>query len=187
MLVDEDISCDEINVPERLHTGDRPVDPDFPPDEKVYRWYRPDTQIQENGQVAAGAVGRTFQYIHDTSVNRGKCCDYPTDVLYSPVRPENRFDHGVLEGEAGEIEDARVEIRLKRTGEEGGELRIFTFKLHHEPMKCMYPHSVIALYENDERVTQKPKPKHLRLLVRKEVARRLRVCHEPDPDFTPPE
>jgi len=182
-MCDEEVECAELGIPERLWIDGREPDHAFGPDERLFRWFKPNMQFFA-GHIS-GAVGQAFRDIQHLSTNREAYCEHPTDVLYSHSSryDGHRFDHGVLEAAVNEIEDLTYRANVDRQGREIDERREFTFSVRHDPVECMYPHSVIELYESGELIESKPKPKPVRAIIRSMIAETMRVCHEPDPDF----
>lgn len=176
-------SCNGLGIPERLQRNGRSADPEFEPEELLYRWHKPGIQHLSNGQVSAAAVKKVFRDPHDTSVNRGKYCENCTDVLYDHHRGNHRSDCGVLKAVVEKADDHSAEP-VSWTDHEGNTVKkSYKFKVLHEPEECMYPHSVIAVYEDGERVHEKPSASTAKSALRAVLRTFFTSCHKPNDDF----
>ena len=174
-------SCDDLRIPGRLHCNDRDPDLEFESGEALYRWHKPGIQHLSNGQVSAAAVKKVFRDPHDTSVNRGKYCKNCTDVLYDHHRGNHRSNCGVLKATVEKADGS--EETVSWNDHEGRTIKkSYKFQVLHEPEECMYPHSVIAVYDGDERIHEKPSASTARSALRAVLRTFFTSCHRPGDD-----
>lgn len=110
------------DIPERLKRAGRPEDPEFLPEERLFRRYRRQDYIENQFSGLGFAFPRQ-------SVNREKYSG-PADVLFSPT--------GAFEGWGV------VYFRVRDLPTDfPPDTRHYTFFMKHVPEENMYPHSEV--------------------------------------------
>lgn len=137
-------NCKDMQIPERLRTGDRPVLGDPSPESLLFRWYEKGLVLLEDGTVSRSDLGRVFTDCHETSVNRGDISE-PEDVLYNYGGGPHRFGYGIIVCATGAVHECTFPI-LYNFADGRSEMRQYTFRLLHDPKPCMYPHCLIAAF-----------------------------------------
>ena len=125
--------CQEFQIPERLHTCGRSLVPRFEESEPLYHRVE---RIKSDGTVPRSAFR-----IHGMSVIRGGLDGEPDDALLDGETGQHKQNWGIVKFTVGQIE------KLSWLDKEGNA---WTLKLHHSPLDCLYPHSEIFVYKNDE-------------------------------------
>ena len=113
-------------IPHRLKRNGRPIDNNFSPEEYLYR------RITAESLESDGTLSKMAIKFPRCSVNRGKYCEQPTDVLLP-----NYLHHGVASYLVGDIPS-------KLTFEQGTDRRVYKFGVQHDPCENMYPHSHVC-------------------------------------------
>jgi hypothetical protein len=137
--------CTISDIPEQLHRNGRPVVPDFERDEFIYRRF-----INSN-------EAEIFK-LQDTSVNRSKFSQSPSDVLFNIKDGRRYFNQGIVQLKVSDVE--RIECSHPTLPNQR-----FTLKLIHDPEECMYPHSIIGVYLNGQKI-EKIKPNQVKTAIR---------------------
>ncbi len=136
--------CDLPYIPERLHQNGRVSIPSFNVGEFVYRRARPNELENPFAKIS----------LTDISVNRSgrnQELSIPDDVLFS-IRNEEDFEvYTDLEICTLQIKDLNRENQYAKQFSDDEDL--LTIKLLHDPVECMYAHSVFEIALNNEIVT----------------------------------
>lgn len=118
--------CEDSSIPDRLKRNGRPVDNQFSSEERLYR------RITSESLESDDSLTKMAVKFPRCSVNRGKYCEHPTDVLYPDY-----FHLGVASYTVGSIPK---ELIL----EQNHDNRRFAFNVQHVPCENMYPHSHVC-------------------------------------------
>ncbi len=177
--------CEALGIPRRLWWEKKPIIQEFDGNELLFRWFAPHIQFEE-GRISASSLGEVFSPPVDISCNRSKLCEYKTDVLYNTNQLPHREQYGVFQANVKDVKNYEFSFSLEK-GLEGTNKSQFQIKLDviHAPEECMYPHSAIVVYVNEEEIkpTTKLKPPSLRSAIREHVAPLFEICHLPDANF----
>ena len=171
--------CSQLGIPSYLHKSGREPDPQFGSKVELYRWYRPGLQHLPTGMLTQAAWGRAFRDPHDTSVQRGDYCQDCTDALYDYKGGNHRTHCGVMASRMDCIQSLEPK-QVEWTDHKGNSVtKEYTFVVTHKPEECMYPHSVIAVYENGEQLNTKPSARTAKNALRALLAGLFRNRHNP--------
>lgn len=173
------LTCHELGIPQRLwkESYKIEIDNDFTKDLVLYRRFPPDIEIIDN-KISSAMFGRVFAPPFNISVNRSYYCKFSTDVLYSVKNSSHMFTHGVIQ--------AIVKNADGYTFMSNGSP--VTFRIEHDPMPCMYPHSIIVISKDKERIDKKISSKTLKADIREHLGKLFeKICHFPDATFISPE
>jgi hypothetical protein len=185
----QDNICEEPSIPSRLKKGDRITFNKFRSDEKLYRWFPPYIKYESNGKLSASTVDKAFSPPYDISCNRSFMCVYSTDVLYNVTTFNHRIDFGVIEGIFKSINNYSFSLDFRRNSKISETVN-FRFEVEHDPHPCMYPHTVINIFKNGEKIENSNQKeinsKQLKTAIRDHLSDLFRVVHEPDPNFVLP-
>lgn len=153
-MSDSKNQCLALGIPERLHTNNRNIDPNFDEDECVYRRFKVPGPKETWSMAGNEPSARIFDLSED-SYNRSKYCEQPDDVLFN-VRPEDGGKHyddaGIISLQVNQLRDAATEFLVT----ENGNRRRFTFSVEHDPLLCMYPHTNVNVMENGKLAPKRP-------------------------------
>ena len=143
-------SCNLDYIPNHLHWGNKPLIPVFSVDELLF--YR---ATEKTIQSPYSAIT-----LSDISMNRS---GVETHILSSPedvrwcINPDEgiqKYDCKVIILSIKKIsEGAPAKKEIIYEDENTGDKTSCLLSLEHEPLPCNYPHSVIAFYINDIKVT----------------------------------
>ncbi len=160
------LHCDELGIPKHLHRDGRPINARFQKKEWLYRRMLPG-EFLSNDQISAASIK-----ISEMSVNRDKYTKFPQkDVLYNVNSTDHFFSWGIVKIRVDFLEGLKFRHpTLEKT---------FTFKVMHDPGKCMYPHSILLTLVNNESV-QSDLPKTLRATFREEFRTNCAIVKNPD-------
>jgi len=154
-----DPECAALGIPEHLHRSERPLVPDFQPDELLYR---------------RGYSKQATDWITDSistnrmSVDRSSLCQAPEDVLWDGDGKQHLGD-GIFSFVVGEI----LGIEVVHPTPDIGKFKVAPI---HKPLQCHYPHSELTVYLNDEQADVKKKPA-IKSLIRDELRK---ITHAPN-------
>lgn len=149
--------CSSLGIPSHLHRAGRVNDDVFVGEVIFRRFLASGTKNDwsKNSQISCSI----FEVKND-SCNRSKYSDSPEDVLYN-VRIEDGGNHyfswGILSIGSDMFDLFTFQIN--------GTTRTFSLKLEHVPLDCMFPHSEIIVFENNEKVDTS-KPKSVKVVIR---------------------
>lgn len=139
-------------------------DPNFDPDERLYRRVKPD-QIHE-GIVLAAAVDDIQEQHPSCSFNRGKYSD-PRDVLLDTHPQYNRIAF-LIAGNLPEPQPHPIDPKI-----------IYDFRLEHLPEENNYSHSEVQVTKQGTPATRLKSPE-LRRHLREALAEKMSIL-----DLTP--
>ena len=108
--------------PTEMYRNGRPIDPDFLPTEKIYRWFTKE-------QVVGNCVPAASFKFPDCSVNRSKYGPAEWVIIDCPKR-------GI----------AAVQVQYVPVVLLAGDGRQFEFQVTHVPCEDNYPHSEIRVF-----------------------------------------
>ncbi len=145
-------------LPERLLSKGRPVDPVFDPEEYLYRRLRA-LDIDPDGRIEPTSLESP-----DFSVNRSKYCE-PEDVI-------------LPHPSCGIASFTVVDIPESFRSVENIEYR---FSIEHDPLEDNYAHSEIRSYKDGQRLAPKKPPKSIRTRFRLALASRMDILRSPRP------
>jgi hypothetical protein len=161
-----DSDCDAKGIPAHLHREERPADPVFDAAEPLYRRFRLGTP----DLTAAISFARM-------SVNRGKYCESPDDVLWNDEEGGRYEGFGVLS-----LPVKALQRREKLPHEDSH----FTLKPEHDPTRCNYPHTEVVATKvssaGDEEELPEIRPKSVKLALRKALRDAISVAFPARPD-----
>ena len=175
------LTCEELEIPNRLRKNGQVAIPHFRDGELLFRWFKPNVQIDFEGKISTSAVGDVFRPPHETSVNRSSLCKDSTDVLYNHKNLPHRFDYGVIQAKVNSFNTYGFSS-TDNIGNERFQVNIM-FGIQHAPEECMYPHTNINVYKNGELIKNDIRSKTLKADIRDELRLLFTVCHYPNPDF----
>jgi hypothetical protein len=158
------MNCSELNIPEYLHTNDRPPDIHFTDNEKLFRRFAQTEQNQPT--IKDGKLTHASLSLKEMSVNREKYSREPQDVLYNIKTGEHFLAHGICIFESGKV------TALNYT--HPALPKVYRLQLVHEPEPCMYPHSVIAILENGIRIRE-IKPSSIKTALRDDLIEQAEI------------
>ncbi|TND10111.1 MAG: hypothetical protein FD123_359 [Bacteroidetes bacterium] len=153
--------CTELGIPEYLHKDNRQDQQIFSIDEGLYRRF---PKIQ-NGKLSISDKGDIDQSIFSTdnmSCNRQDFCLTPEDVLFSSTSNTHYFHYGIVRISIKEIEN----IVIQNTSIPANK---YELKVVHDPEECMYPHTVVKIFENGVLMEKPPGPS-IKISIRKKYA-----------------
>lgn len=155
--------CADLGIPEHLHQNGRTAENEnFTPDERMFRRFRPKDSLSE-------IVKTNFDF-KSMSFNRERYSN-PEDVLYN-IKENNHYnDCGVASLTVYEIE--RIQIPHP------DDKQLYTFKAVHDPEECMYPHSIVQVFKNGNKVSE-IKPSSVKSLIRDEYEKSIMIIRMPD-------
>jgi hypothetical protein len=130
--VKEDPKCSSLGIPARLHQLSKSPVEDFDASELLFGRYNPE-EIVDVG-LAAAAI--SFQN-DGMSVNRGRFCNSPEDVLYNVTEGGKHYGHRYLIFSTGSL--------LGFLWRHPDVPQDYSLKVVHDPEQCMYPHSLVKL------------------------------------------
>ncbi|MEO6838549.1 MAG: hypothetical protein ABI185_09170 [Ginsengibacter sp.] len=163
-------------IPGRLHTNDRKIIDEFDLNENLYKRCR---QEDLKNPYLAGTLS---ELSHNRSGLIEDILCNPDDVLYN-IKPEEQDEkYEDLKVCTIRIKDLNNENRYKKTFREikNGETFNAVIELFHDPIPCMYPHSVFKIWLNGEIVTYQnykqtlKKVNQIRNSIREELASMVR-------------
>ena len=187
MPVMPDLTCDELSIPHQLRRNNRSAQDFTDGDEFLYRWFPPNVEILSDDKLSGAAIGNVFQSPCDISCNRQSLCDQSTDVLYNIKKLPHRFDFGVIQTKIEKIKGYNFDFDEPIQGVNAVRSISIRLDVQHTPEECMYPHSEILIFKGGELLHDPVKPPTLRTLIRGQLQPLFTVCHQPDPDFIPPQ
>jgi hypothetical protein len=156
--------CSAFGIPARLHRNNQPVDNDFSAPEFFYRRYPFEDLLKSQKPYPENIYSVALSFRDGMSVNRGRYCSHPGDVLFNDSSEEHyHLDYGVVQLEVEGLHYWSNSRRADDTGE-------YTLEIVHEPMDCMYPHSSVYLKKNGNR-TDGPKGGGLKMQIKRAVAK----------------
>jgi hypothetical protein len=158
--------CSALGIPTHLHSGTRPVNDVFLDAETVY--YRAPPMKVEGGKVLPEAFKTT-----KTSVVRKRDTAGPEDCLYDGKDGKHCFDFGVAELAVGKIQSLSKAHPQEQDS-------VYTFKIRHDPLECMYPHCEIRTYKGGSEVGE-IKPPSVKTWLRLELSRIASLVQAPKP------
>lgn len=155
------------DVPEGMRTMGRPVIPDFPPEERLYRRVRPEDW--DDGHIALDAIE-----LPDMSVNRSSL----GPAWWARIVGETRYEGWAVVGfQVGDIPEPMLHQGVET----------FSFKPAHVPLKNNYPHSEVRCYVGDGHGApvhvdgkKTPLPHDVLQRWRERLRRRLKTVIRPD-------
>lgn len=145
-----DLACDDLGIPEHLHTKDRPEVSQFGENEKLFRRFpEKDPGGNKNILIKGGKEVLSINVFstREMSCNREKFCSCPEDVLYNTSSKNHFNDYGIISIDTINIEkfeEKHPEIDNTKYG----------LKILHKPEKCMYPHTQINCIQNNTPVRE---------------------------------
>ena len=168
--------CPLHYIPGRLHTNDRQIIDEFEVNENLYKRCKPEDL--KNPYWAA----TLSELSHNRSGLTGDILCNPDDVLYNIKLEEQAEKYEGLKVCTIRIKDLNDENRYKKTFSEikNGEIFNAVIELFHDPIPCMYPHSVFRIWLNGEIVTYEnykqtlKKVNRIRNSIREELASMIR-------------
>lgn len=165
-------SCEDLGIPSHLHQNNESSDPNFDePEEKYFRRFKPGTQIDLSDGMPSIAVYSATKM----SGNREKYSKKPEDVLYN-INAKNTGDHffswGIVETKIKNIKSLIMSHPTK-------ENSVLTFNVEHDPEKCMYPHTVVNTYENNQK-KERINNRSAETEIKKELRKHFCVIKKPD-------
>ena len=166
------MKCQKLGIPEYLHRQERPIDNQFLT-ETIFRRF--DVAGEPSDWRNDKGISASIFPVKDDSCNRDKYSEKPEDVLYN-TREEDGGSHyvnmGILSFCSSTIDNFTAEINQNNIK------RIFTLKLKHDPLECMYPHCEILVLENGQILDQN-KPKSIKTLIRDILLDKITIVKEP--------
>jgi hypothetical protein len=156
-----DPECAAKGIPEHLHRVGREPDPVFESDELLYRRF----PLNKPDLTAAISFKRM-------SVNRGKYCNSPDDVLWNSTDGGRLEGFGVLEFEVG---------ALGLTVRHPHDPVSFALRPDHTPEPCNYPHTEVVAFavsaaDGTETAIQDIKPPSVKLRFREHLQNLARIA-----------
>ncbi|KFF22943.1 hypothetical protein [Chryseobacterium sp. JM1] len=147
--------CEKICIPAELHWNARPIDENFI-NENLFRR----TRISiDSSKISEKEISAAIFPIKDDSCNREKYSQ-ADDVLFN-IMANDCDDHFLHYG----IVKINSNYILSESFSPEGSRDNYTFKIIHCPTDCMYPHSEISVFKNNERVADH-KPKSVKAYIR---------------------
>ncbi|PQA95552.1 hypothetical protein B0A69_03990 [Chryseobacterium shigense] len=147
--------CEKICIPTELHWNARPIDEDFT-DENLFRR----TRISiDSSKIDDNKISAAIFPIKDDSCNREKYSQ-ADDVLFN-IMANDCDDHFLNYG----IVKINSNYILSESFSPEGSPDNYTFKILHCPTNCMYPHSEISVFKNNEKISDH-KPKSVKAFIR---------------------
>lgn len=140
------MECTLDYIPERLHTNDKPIIEKFAIGEELYYRCKSDECSKPYDKIS----------LYDISHNRNFCNNQEyrrDDVLYNIIENDQRqqyqnFDTTVLKIQS--LQDNTTYFK-EIVSQENPDLSV-TIKLIHDPIPCMYPHSVFEVSVNGDTI-----------------------------------
>lgn len=136
-------------IPNRLHTNERQIIDEFEVNENLYKRCNPEDL---KNPYRAGTLS---ELSHNRSGLKEDILCNPDDVLYN-IKPEEQAEkYEGLKVCTIRIKDLNNENRYMKTFSEikNGETFKAEIELFHNPIPCMYPHSVFRISLNGQKVT----------------------------------
>lgn len=156
--------CAELGVPSHLHSAGRPIDESISPDEIMYHRIPPSAV---SGTVAMPEAFKTTR----TSVVRKLLTHGPQDCLYDGQNGRHCLDFGVAELSVLGIESlTKMHPQEKDT--------VYTFRVKHVPLECLYPHCEIWTFKNGSAV-EEIKPASVKTWLRGRLSELARIAVTP--------
>jgi len=150
-----DRECDEKGIPPHLHQCGRAADPEFTdPREFLYR------------RIPSGSEGDLTKAIqfNRMSVNRGKYCKTPDDVLWNDEAGGRHVGYRVIRFPVGALDGA---------WEHPQQAIAFVLRPEHKPTRCNYPHTEVVAFERggegNLKSLAKIKPPSVKLRIREHL------------------
>lgn len=165
-------NCHALGIPEYLHRDERPIDIHFL-SETIFRRF--DVPGEPSTWRKDKRISASIFPVRNDSCIREKYSRKPEDVLYNTRVEDNGrhyFHMGILSFSTSDIDGFKEEISHNNSR------RIFTLKMKHDPLDCMYPHCEILVLENDTILDQN-KPKSIKTLVRDILLDKISIVKEP--------
>jgi hypothetical protein len=129
-----------------------------------------------DGKISSAMFGEVFKPPVNISVNRSYYCNHPTDVLYNVKDLTSLFKHGVIQALVKVVDGYTFESNSSK----------IRFSVEHDPIPCMYPHTIIVIFKDDKRIDKKINNPKVKADVREHLAKLFeKICHFPNPLFTP--
>lgn len=136
-------------IPNRLHTNDRQIIDEFELNENLYKRCKlEDLKNPYRASTLSELSHNRSGLIEDILCN-------PNDVLYN-IEPGGQAEkYEELKVCTIRIKDLNMENKYKKTFSEikNGETFNAIIELFHDPIPCMYPHSVFRIWLNGEIIT----------------------------------
>jgi len=149
-----DPHCKKKKIPQHLHQNGRLADPSFDRNERIYIRFR---EFEDNKPTLCdGKVSAAIFKTEKQSSNREKYSKSPTDVLFE-TNGDHKFSWGIVELMSREICETTFPHPNTETS--------YSFRVIHDPVQCMYPHSEIRIFENGNLV-ESIKPKSVKNLIK---------------------
>ncbi|MCF8079573.1 MAG: hypothetical protein K9K88_09860 [Desulfobacterales bacterium] len=146
--------------PKRLETGNRPIDPDFNTEERLFQRFN--ALLEVNGAFYPNSIR-----FPEFSVNREKY-SRPEDVLLPDFD-----DLGIAAYRVGDIPGP-----LKTPG--GGTNTTYTFGPVHDPIPGNYSHSEVRTYLNGVYKRKKIKSSIIKLEFKARLSEKMEIIKHPD-------
>lgn len=154
----------ETGTPEHLHQKGRPVINTFTEDESLYRRYMPNVDEEE-----WDGIKREIRLREDSGC-RSQYCSSKEDVLWKEDG-EHLTSCGIFQHSIAQLHKIEVAYIVP----DSGEHRLYSVQCRHDPYTCLYPHSVVEVFVNGEKIAKdkvgKIKP-FIKELLRDEIQRR---------------
>lgn len=156
-----------MSIPQRLWISNRPEDPNFEPDEVLYR--RIQTPLPADFRDD-DTIGVELFEIKDDSYNRSKYCSTEYDVLFN-TRIQDNGQHysnwGIISVTVGEMIEP-VPFNLQ------GKMVECQLLPEHAPGICNYAHTEAWFYRDGIKVS-KNKPPSMKTFFRRRLLKTLKV------------
>ena len=153
------MSCDGLNIPERLYRNNQEPNSLFEQNEDLFRRFPPDPyKLLPNDEISISNIS-LIDRVLELSVNRDLYCEDARDCLYNVKTGDHYYSYGIISFKVETIESYEIlhPEHPKRNW-------VYKFRLVHKPHECMYPHSeveVIRTTDDESEIKDIPKSKFL--------------------------
>jgi len=160
-----------FDIPERLHTNGRLPDAHFTSNEKLFRRFA--NTEQNKPALKDGKLTHASLSLKEMSVNREKYSEKPEDVLYNIKTGEHFWHYGIYAFCVGAIQSLNYVHPTEQS-------KSYSLRAVHKPEPCMYPHSIIAILENEIEISE-IKPKSIKTTLRDDLIEQATILKLPEP------